>query len=230
MPVRCAGKKRVALVVALGLLMGWGVMTGTVYAALITFNFEGTVTSVDPDVSSHFSISDRLVGSYSFNSDAPDKSPGAQHGTYQVNQLSFTLGSNAYSASVDSTSPRIEITSNSTVAPSFPTDNYRVISVTNVGPTAGPLLPREFFFNITGDNKFPNDSLPLTPPSLAGLTGTNRDFALRFVQPVGAVGDVTGELTSLTIAPVPLSGAALLFGTGLLGLGALGRIRRTRQS
>ncbi len=127
MPIACSRMSHVAMGIVLGMVLGWGGVAGIANAALITFNFEGNVTSVASAVSSHFSTSDRLVGSFSFESDTPDRSPGTQFGAYLVNQLSFTLGSSAYSASVGTASPRIEITSNSSVAPSFPTDNYRVI-------------------------------------------------------------------------------------------------------
>ncbi|MDH4371682.1 MAG: VPLPA-CTERM sorting domain-containing protein [Nitrospira sp.] len=230
MPIACSRMCRVAVGTVLGLLVGWGGLSGVAHAALITFNFEGNVTSV-LNVSPYFNTGDKLVGSYSFNSDAPDLSPGAQFGTYQINQLSFTIGQNAYSTIIGSGTPQqIRITSNSSVAPSFPTDNYRVMSVGNGGPSAGLLLPREFWFDISGDNKFPNDSLPLTPPSLGNLLSRDRAFHMNFVQPVGVVGNVNGELTSLTIAPVPVPGAVLLFGSGLIGLAAFGRRHLTRSS
>lgn len=230
MLVRQRGNKRVALVAVLGLLVGWGGLAGVVHAALVTFNFEGNVTFVETDVSSHFSTGEKLVGSYSFDSDTPDLSPGAQFGTYAVNQMSFTLGNNAYTPSLTAGSPQIRITSNSGVNPGTGTpDTYRVISVVNDGASAGALLPREFWFDISGLGKF-DDSLPLSPPSLGDFLSTERTFRMNFVQPVGAVGWVSGELTSLTLTAVPLPGAVLLFGTGLLGLGALGKLRHARQS
>ena len=231
MPVRWTGKKRVALVAVLGMVLGWGSLLEIASATLITFNFEGNVTSVSPSVSSYFSTSDQLIGSFTFDSNAPDLSPSIQFGGYQLNQLSFTLGQNSYSP-VSLPTSGISILSNSALGPhpGQSADSYRVYSDHNIGPSAGLLLPTGFAFSISGLNKFPDDSLPLTPPSLANLLSSQRAFSMGFVQPVGAVGNVNGELTSLTLAPVPLPGAVLLFGTGLLGLGALGRRRSTRLS
>ena len=230
MPIRPFGKNRMVVAAVLGMVLGWGGLAGVAHAALITFNFEGNVTSTGGIVSSDFSTSDKLVGSFSFDSNTPDRNP-SQGGGYLLTQLSYTLGHNSYFAIGDSASPRIEITSNSSTNPNTITnDLYRVFSVNNSGPSAGAQLPREFAIDISGQGKFPNDSLPLTPPSLGNVLSTNRRFAMSFVQPVGAVGAVSGELTSLTLAPVPIPGAVLLFGSGLIGLAALGKIRRARQS
>lgn len=226
MPIRHAGKSRVVVVTALGMVLGWGWLAGVAGAALITFNFEGTVTSVSPAVSPYFSTSDRLVGSFSFDSAAPDLSPSAQYGTYQVDQLSFTLGSNTYDTGVGN---QIRIVSNSSLYPNPSPDRYSVVAVQTIGPSAGALLPRGFAFTISGVRQF-DDSLLLTPPSLANFLSTERVFDMAFVQPVGAVGHVVGELTSLTLAPVPVPGAVILFGTGLIGLVALGRRNLMRQS
>jgi hypothetical protein len=228
MSVRHAGKRCVVAAAVLGMVLGWGGVSDFAIAALITFNFEGNVTSVSPSVSSFFSTSDKLVGSYTFDSNAPDLSPSIQFGGYVVNQLSFTLGQNAYSAQT----PHISIISNSALGPhpGQSADSYSVSSNSNTGPSAGLLLPTSFGFSISGMNKFPNDSLPLTPPSLANLVSTDRAFSMGFVQPVGAVGNVNGVLTSLTLAPVPLPGAVVLFGSGLVGLVAIGRRHLIKQS
>ena len=223
MPFRRAGKGYAVVAAVLGMIVGWG---GIASAALITFNFEGNVTSVDPDSIPYFSTSDKLVGSFSFNSTAVNHGSSAQFGNYEISQLSFTLGQKAYVAGPNFGSPQIRIVSNSALFPNTNTpDDYRIFSSNNLGPSAGPQLPRDFAIDISGLGKFPNNSLPLTPPSIGNLLSTDRRFAMSFVQPVGAVGGVIGEITSLTLAPVPLPGAVLLFGTGLIGLAALGKIR-----
>ncbi len=61
MPIACSRMRRMAMGIVLGLLVGWGGLAGVAHAALITFNFEGNVTSVSSQVSSHFTTADKLV-------------------------------------------------------------------------------------------------------------------------------------------------------------------------
>lgn len=127
MPIRHAGKNRMVVAAVVGMVLGWTGLAGIASAALITFNFAGNVTSTAGIVSSNFSTSDKLVGSFSFDSNTPDHNPNPASGGYKLTQLSYTLGQNAYSAIVDSASPRIEITSNSFGNPNTSTnDLYRV--------------------------------------------------------------------------------------------------------
>ncbi len=223
----CVRQYRVGIGAILAACLGWGGLIGGSHAALITFQFEGNVLAVSPFLSPPFSTSNTFQGSYTFDSVTPDGTPSTQAGNYLITKASVTLGGNTYSANMAPTvtPPLITVISNSFGGPTdfaLSDDSYRV-SFRPSGLAVNELLPSTFSMSMSGHRQFPNDSLPLTPPS---LLGSDTRINLGFVQPLGKVGGVTGQLTSLTLAPVPIPAAVWLFGSGLAAVTALARRKR----
>lgn len=76
---------------------------------------------------------------------------------------------------------------------------------------------------------FSDDTLPLVTPTVAGsfLNLWVGDFWLP--EQIGTLGSVQGQITSLTIATVPIPAAWLLMGTRFAALGWMRRLRIDRQ-
>lgn len=230
MRIQDAGKNRMVAAAALGMMLGWAGLAGTASAALITFNFAGNVNAVGTPINSDFHVGDTFQGSYSFNSTAPDGDLRSSVGIYPLANGMFTVSGKSYVMG-GGTAGSINIVSNSTVGNGFP-DSY-VAAFTAAGPSVenDTFFPGAFSLSLAGLNHFPTDTLPLTPPSLNGLSGNGISFRLNFHTGGGA--SVGGEITSLTLgtpSPVPLPGAVVLFASGLIGLAAVGRARRAGHS
>ena len=89
------GALRTRLLIQLVLLAGFFVSISAVRADLITFQYEGELVEVSPELNQQFSIGDEFNGSYTFESDIPNTgSPGY----YLFSSMAFSSGTYTASA------------------------------------------------------------------------------------------------------------------------------------
>lgn len=194
-------------------------INGMAQAALITFNFEGTMfntipSQLNPPILSNTPFS----GFYTFESTAPDQFPNnPSYGRYALSDYSITLLGRTYSMITPGMGVIDVGGGNSYFVTPFPR------SLSGPDPINGLTLQSSQF---SGSGIFSSDALPLMPPSLSGPSGSRPGISMSFFPATGNPIGTGGTLTSLTLAPVPLPGALLLFGSGLLGLMGIGVGRR----
>ena len=215
-------KSRITMVLA-GAVIGIVFLAGLptmARADLITYNFSGTVDTVDSALSSIFSSGQTLTGSYTFDSttSAVPGSTSAAAVYYALTSVSFTVGS--YTASSTATQ-EIQVENGAT-------DTYTVVSRKSDGLNGADVagLPLSLFTIRLDDSSGTVFSDALILPT--GLVLSNFSSKLFFLDfgDLTAPSVVSGTITELSQpAPVPLPGAFLLFGSGLAGLSML-RLRR----
>lgn len=215
---------RLALGVALG-LSGFWAPDDSARAALVTFSFSGTVTTVGTGLSAEFGVGRPVAGLYTFESTTPDlDATGSGFYDGALRGLEFSIGTNAapYQGTLRPNTPNsIEL-----VRPSF--HSYFVGTDQFLGrPVQGPGMttytPALFALNLLDPRgqALADDLLPLNPPSPAGFL--DRTLFFDFQSSSGPNESVIARVDSLTLVPLPPS--ALLFAIGILGLTALRRGR-----
>jgi hypothetical protein len=191
-----------------------------------------------------------ISGSFTFDTDAADSNSSGTIEQYNgaIESLSFSvtkpITGDAYQFGLDLSGISGRPVQNSIVvnANGIAVNQSYVMSasVQNVVP-AGPIVDgdnyfaREFFISLLkpSSSVFATDALPLTPPGLSPFSlydlvnNPQGQFRLVFARSHADV-TIMGNLTSLTLATVPIPAAVYLFGTGIICLVAMARRRMTQ--
>jgi hypothetical protein len=189
-----------------------------VYADYVTFNFTGTVTSVDTQLSGQFNTSQTLSGFYTFDSNTADIDADFNIGNYLKSLISLSVTIGNYTATLGLTPFNWITVWNYDPIDGVPfIDAYSVRSDKMTGNSINGLDPIQFVltFYDTTHNMINSDDLPLLPPNIPNYRHSwNLGFAQ--IDTPGTRADVFGEITSLTLVPEPAT--ILLISFGLIGL------------
>ena len=217
-------KIRYTLAVACALAM---TVATTAQAALITYNFGGTLNVVDPELSSLAAVGDTFTGSFSIESTATNQWPSnAYYGDYvdgfainaTVNGQTYVGysggGVSVFHHPFDPTSSEIF------AAASW----YQGGTVT--GPSVGGLSPTSVEMQLANSHQHVFSSTAL-PTNLTLSSFEQSNFRLYFNNfNTSAYGRLT-YLAQLTATPVPEASTSAMLA---LGLGALAFVRRRQAS
>jgi hypothetical protein len=185
-----------------GMLLG-GLVSA--HAAVVTFQFSGTVTQVPIDeVFGDIEFGEPLQGSFTFDTSAADLIPNdPSTGTYQWTDplgMTATIGSHQFAAN-----GLLSISVLNSVV-----DQYTVLAETSAAD-----ITMELFLQDGTGTVFNNDHLPTTPPALGSFA--ERDFHLDAIFSSGEV-QVDGQITTLGGTSVPEPGTLGALGAGLVVL------------
>jgi hypothetical protein len=194
-------------------------------AAVITFSFTGTVTSVPVDeIGTGIDFGTAIEGSYTFESTAADLIAGGSSASYQ-------MAGPPYGLTVDIGGILFE-TSDSLAINLFDAfvDQYGVLACSTDLSCAGA-LSIEIFLQDNSGSALGSDLLPLTPPDLTSFAV--RDFHLSTPDASLPQLQIDGTIETLVctagcVVPAPEPGVLLLVSTGWGVLALAGFHRRTR--
>jgi hypothetical protein len=209
--------------------------TGSAEAELVSFAFEGVVTNVNPAQGDMFDTSQVLSGSYTFESTSSGFPTALGYVGYDtIVAATVTLGpftgtfSPGYGGTLFGGSGLI-LVGNDTYGGS---DVYGV-DIGLVGTDVLGVPAFEFFFELVDPTAmvFNSAELLTSPPALSSFSSTSFYLGGPAVSlPEEAVGYIAlGNLTSLSVTPVPIPSTAFLLGSAVVAFSGW-RLWRARAS
>ncbi len=200
-------KPLVTLGFTLGLVLA---ASSSAHASLVTFRFEGEVSSVDSELLGPFSIGEMFTGTYTFDSDAlTDALSSSVPPVYvwrdAITEISFTMGEYVASATNGNIIYDIE-------------DPPGYYEANSFGPWSASPVDNDTLFS--SRLSWVPSRLQATPPVDPAFTPEG-NFLVTFKDPLDRSHFVIGTLSSVSAIPIP--SAVYLFGTGLIALIGIAR-------
>ncbi len=193
-----------------------------VNAVPIEFKFTGTVSSVDDGLGGTFSVGDQVSGIYIFESTTADSNNLPQRGEYNGTVRSFSFRKGGYAGAAMAGNITVDNDANGF-------DRY-VVTIPSplTAPAVDGFALGRFALTLSDSTEsvFNDDSLPLTPPALAGFD--SRLFQLVYTKQVGMTFQIRSVLGNVTSLVIPEPPSLMLF--GVAGLSLVGGFWRRRHS
>lgn len=208
------------------LILGLIFVTGVVRAAPVTYQFGGTISSVDPLLAGEISPDATFFGSVTFDTSTADSDPNPTRGVYTpAPAFSLVVGGLSYSRnSGGSGSVTIQNEFSPSVDSFLANSGGQIIGQEILGYSAfGIFLLLEDY---TG-TAFSGDGFPLDPPDFSDFDLAS--FRMQFRNDLGEAVGIAGSLNFLreeNIVSIPEPASLMLFG---LSLACLGLLRQRHQ-
>jgi len=201
----------------------------------VTFNFTGTVNSVDPNLSGSFAVGNSITGSYTFDTTAPNTDPGGDPNVGIYNSdLAYTVSAGSFTSSGAGFS--FNVFYNLVLAPNAFRDQYRVAETQGNGLSVNGLAYNAFSLDLWTTSPTANstplarDALPPIPPVISNFA--RNELTFYFIDPnntATGVDYVFGTLDTLTEAvPEPSTWAMMLL--GFAGIGFMAYRRKSKPA
>jgi hypothetical protein len=156
---------KLAISAAFVLLLG----CSSAQSSTVTFDFTGTVSSVDPNLSSAFAVGNPITGSYTFDTAAPNTVSGNPNVGIYNSSFAYTVSAGGFTSS--GTGFGFNVFYNLFLASNAYRDQYRV-ALGSTGPSVNGLayngLSLDLFTTSTTPSSTPlaSNALPSTPPAI----------------------------------------------------------------
>ena len=204
----------------------------SVYSSAINYSFTGEINTVPSNFSSFFNTTQQLSGSFEVNNLDANNAPST--GLYNIEYVDVTVGSYSGAAAPFSPNQDFITIENNLNGVDRININASTIMTGSIFADGGEYIPQILWFDIsdttgsslTGDALVTGDILSMFSGSIA-----TSNWGLEYMCVSGPCmfdsALVSGSITSLAGATVPVPAAVWLFVSGVIGLIGIARRKKT---